>query len=67
SGLTVLLTEHDMSVVFGLAQHLTVVAAGRVLATGEPEEVRARADVRDVYLGHGDDGHGDDGHGDDGD
>jgi branched-chain amino acid transport system ATP-binding protein len=56
SGLTVLLTEHDMNVVFGLAQQLTVLAAGQVLVTGDPAEVRERSDVRDVYLGHGGDG-----------
>jgi branched-chain amino acid transport system ATP-binding protein len=55
SGLTVLLTEHDMDVVFGLAQQLTVLATGRVLATGNPDEVRARSDVRNVYLGADDD------------
>ncbi|MGH7690829.1 MAG: ABC transporter ATP-binding protein [Gemmatimonadaceae bacterium] len=54
SGFTVLLTEHDMSVVFGLAQRLTVLAAGRILATGDPKAVGARADVREVYLGHDD-------------
>lgn len=55
SRLTVLLTEHDMSVVFGLAQRLTVLAAGRVLVTGEPDEVRGRDDVREVYMGRDDD------------
>ena len=55
SGLTVLLTEHDMSVVFGLAQRLTVLAAGRVLVTGDPAEVRERDDVREVYMGRDDD------------
>ncbi|MGH7071142.1 MAG: ABC transporter ATP-binding protein [Acetobacteraceae bacterium] len=53
SGLTVLLTEHDMNVVFGLAQRLTVLTEGRVLATGDPDKVSTRADVRDVYLGRG--------------
>ncbi|HSF26753.1 MAG TPA: ABC transporter ATP-binding protein [Actinomycetes bacterium] len=51
TGLTVLLTEHDMQVVFDLAQQLTVLNLGAVLATGEPSEVRAREDVMDVYLG----------------
>jgi branched-chain amino acid transport system ATP-binding protein len=53
TGLTVLLTEHDMQVVFDLAQQLTVLNTGFVLATGEPEEVRAREDVMEVYLGRG--------------
>lgn len=55
TGLTVLLTEHDMSVVFGLAQRLTVLTAGRVLVTGHPNEVRLRDDVREIYLGSDDD------------
>ena len=54
TGLTVLLTEHDMNVVFGLAQQLTVLNAGRVLATGEPDQVRRRDDVRQIYLGSDD-------------
>lgn len=53
TGLTVLLTEHDMTVVFGLAQQLTVLNAGRILATGDPADVRLREDVREVYLGRG--------------
>ncbi len=52
-GLTILLTEHDMSVVFRLAQRLTVMHRGRVLCTGAPAEIRGRADVREIYLGHG--------------
>jgi len=54
-GLTVLLTEHDMQVVFGLASRLTVLNFGTVLASGDPQEIRGRRDVIDVYLGHGDD------------
>ena len=50
-GLTVLLTEHDMDVVFGLAQRLTVLHRGHVLCTGHPDEIRGRADVAEVYLG----------------
>ena len=49
--LTVLLTEHDMDVVFGLAQTLTVLHRGHVLCTGSPEEIRGREDVAEVYLG----------------
>ncbi|HVA36408.1 MAG TPA: ABC transporter ATP-binding protein [Candidatus Dormibacteraeota bacterium] len=52
-GLTILLTEHDMSVVFRLAQRLTVMHRGRILCSGAPAEIRGRADVREVYLGHG--------------
>jgi len=50
-GLTILLTEHDMKVVFGLAQRITVLVHGRVLCTGRPEDIRERADVREAYLG----------------
>jgi branched-chain amino acid transport system ATP-binding protein len=56
TGLTVLLTEHDMTVVFGLAQQLTVLNLGQVLVTGDPADVRDREDVMDVYLGRGHDG-----------
>ena len=49
--LTVLITEHDMDVVFGLAQAVTVMYRGTVLCTGDPETVRGRPDVADVYLG----------------
>lgn len=52
-GLTLLLTEHDMEVIFGLATRLTVLHYGEIIASGSPEEVRADARVREVYLGHG--------------
>ncbi|MCL6595902.1 MAG: ABC transporter ATP-binding protein [Firmicutes bacterium] len=51
TGVTVLLTEHDMQVVFDLAQRLTVLHRGRVLCTDVPERVRERPDVAEVYLG----------------
>ena len=51
-GLTLLLTEHDMEVVFGLATRLTVLHHGEIIASGEPAAVRADARVREVYLGH---------------
>lgn len=50
-GLTLLLTEHDMEVVFGLATRLTVLHHGAIIASGEPHEVRAHPRVREVYLG----------------
>jgi branched-chain amino acid transport system ATP-binding protein len=51
--LTLLFTEHDMDVVFSIAQKIAVMHQGRIIAEGEPEEVRADAEVRRVYLGHG--------------
>ena len=51
-GLTLLLTEHDMEVVFGLATRLTVLHHGTIIASGEPHAVRAEPRVREVYLGH---------------
>ncbi len=47
----ILLIEHDMDAVFALAQHLTVMANGRVLASGPPETIRANSEVQQVYLG----------------
>jgi branched-chain amino acid transport system ATP-binding protein len=50
-GLTLLFTEHDMEVVFGIAEKIAVLHQGRLLAEGTPEEVRANPEVRRVYLG----------------
>ena len=50
-GLTLLFTEHDMEVVFSIAQKITVLHQGRVIAEGTPAAVRADAEVRRVYLG----------------
>ncbi|HEY0224386.1 MAG TPA: ABC transporter ATP-binding protein [Pseudolabrys sp.] len=47
----ILLVEHDMDAVFALADRITVLVYGRVLATGSPAEIRANAQVRDAYLG----------------
>jgi len=50
-GLTLLFTEHDMEVVFSIAQKITVLHQGRVIADGAPGAVRADPEVRRVYLG----------------
>jgi branched-chain amino acid transport system ATP-binding protein len=49
--LTVLFTEHDMDVVFGVADRILVLHQGRILAEGLPHEVRANRQVQAVYLG----------------
>jgi branched-chain amino acid transport system ATP-binding protein len=49
--LTILLIEHDMEAVFALADRITVLVYGRVIATAEPERIRANAEVRQAYLG----------------
>ncbi len=48
---TILLVEHDMDIVFSLADRITVLVYGRVIFTGTPQEVRANAEVRSAYLG----------------
>lgn len=56
--LTVLLVEHDMEAVFALADRITVLVYGRVIATGRPEDIRSNAQVRDAYLGEQEAAHG---------
>lgn len=51
AGRTLLMVEHDMSVVFGLADRITVVVYGEVIASGEPAAIRADARVKEAYLG----------------
>jgi branched-chain amino acid transport system ATP-binding protein len=43
--------EHDMKVVFSLADRITVLYYGEVLATGAPADIQANERVREVYLG----------------
>lgn len=47
----ILLVEHDMEAVFALADHLTVMVNGQVIASGAPADVRADATVQAAYLG----------------
>jgi branched-chain amino acid transport system ATP-binding protein len=48
---SILLVEHDMDAVFRLADRISVLVAGRVIATGTASEIRANAEVRTAYLG----------------
>jgi branched-chain amino acid transport system ATP-binding protein len=52
--LTILLVEHDMDAVFALADRISVLVYGRVIASGEPAAIRANEDVRKAYLGEQD-------------
>ncbi len=50
-GKTLVMVEHDMDVVFNLADHITVLNNGTVLATGTPSEIRENEQVKRAYLG----------------
>jgi branched-chain amino acid transport system ATP-binding protein len=50
-GKTLLMVEHDMGVVFGLADRVSVLVYGQILATGEPEVIRNNQEVQQAYLG----------------
>ncbi|MCP5094056.1 MAG: hypothetical protein GY943_00735 [Chloroflexi bacterium] len=50
-GLTVMIVEHDMDVIFSLADHITVLHYGQVISQGTPDEVRGDPLVQEIYLG----------------
>ena len=50
-GMTKIIIEHDMHVVFSLADHISVLAQGAIIAEGKPEEIKGHAKVREAYLG----------------
>ncbi len=52
-GRTLVMVEHDMSVVFGLADRISVLVYGKIIASGTPAEIRQNAAVREAYLGTG--------------
>lgn len=52
-GRTLVMVEHDMDVVFNLADRVSVLVNGRILMTGTPAEIRADARVKEAYLGEG--------------
>jgi len=52
-GKTLVMVEHDMGVVFGLADRISVLVYGRIVASDTPERIRENAEVQEAYLGHG--------------
>jgi len=50
-GKTLVMVEHDMGVVFDLADCISVLVYGRIIATGTPDAIRANAEVQEAYLG----------------
>ena len=51
AGRALLIVEHDMDVVFGLSDRISVLVYGQVIATGTPDDIRAHQGVREAYLG----------------
>jgi branched-chain amino acid transport system ATP-binding protein len=50
-GRTLLIVEHDMAVVFGLADRISVLVYGQIIASDTPEKIRANRAVQEAYLG----------------
>jgi branched-chain amino acid transport system ATP-binding protein len=55
--MTVLLIEHDMAMIMGVSDSITVLHQGKVLAEGTPAQIRANARVQEAYLGGHTEGH----------
>ncbi|MBI9075703.1 MAG: ABC transporter ATP-binding protein [Desulfatibacillum sp.] len=53
TGKSMIIVEHDMDVVFSLADRVTVLHYGKILACDTPSEIQKNKDVKDAYLGHG--------------
>lgn len=54
-GMTKIIIEHDMHVVFSLADHISVLAQGKIIASGTPDEIRNDPKVKEAYLGESED------------
>jgi len=54
-GMTKIIIEHDMHVVFSLADRISVLAQGRIIASGTPDEIRNSPKVKEAYLGESED------------
>jgi branched-chain amino acid transport system ATP-binding protein len=50
-GKTLVMVEHDMSVIFGLADRISVLVYGQLIASDEPAKIRANPAVQEAYLG----------------
>lgn len=50
---TIVLIEHDMDAVFALADRISVMVYGHIIATGDPDHIRRNQDVQHAYLGEG--------------
>ena len=55
--MTVLLIEHDMTMIMGISDSITVLHQGRILAEGTPAQIRANERVQEAYLGGHTEGH----------